>query len=83
MNAIVTLITAIFAYFDSINTPKNVVDKALELGLAGICCTDHECLSGHVDFDKLRQYAKDKDSSFKIGLGNEIYLVDERIPNLR
>ena len=83
MNAIVTLITAIFAYFDSINTPKSVVDKALELGLAGVCCTDHECLSGHVDFDKLRQYAKDKNSNFKIGLGNEIYLVDERIPNQR
>lgn len=83
MNVIVTLITAIFAYFDSINTPKGVVDKALELGLAGICCTDHECLSGHVDFDKLRQYAKDKDSNFKIGLGNEIYLVDERTTNQR
>ena len=83
MNAIVTLITAIFAYFDSINTPKSVVDKALELGLAGVCCTDHECLSGHVDFDKLRQYAKDKNSNFKIGLGNEIYLVDERVPNQR
>lgn len=83
MNAIVTLITAIFAYFDSINTPKSVVDKALELGLVGVCCTDHECLSGHVDFDKLRQYAKDKNSNFKIGLGNEIYLVDERVPNQR
>ena len=83
MNAIVTLITAIFAYFDSINTPKSVVDKALELGLAGVCCTDHECLSGHVDFDKLRQYAKDKNSNFKIGLGNEIYLIDERVPNQR
>lgn len=83
MNVIVILITAIFAYFDSINTPKGVVDKALELGLAGICCTDHECLSGHVDFDKLRQYAKDKDSNFKIGLGNEIYLVDERTTNQR
>ena len=83
MNVIVTLITAIFAYFDSINTPKSVVDKALELGLAGVCCTDHECLSGHVDFDKLRQYAKDKNSNFKIGLGNEIYLVDERVSNQR
>lgn len=83
MNVIVTLITAIFAYFDSINTPKGVIDKALELGLAGICCTDHECLSGHVDFDKLRQYAKDKNNNFKIGLGNEIYLVDERVTNQR
>ena len=83
MNVIATLITAIFAYFDSINTPKGVVDKALELGLAGICCTDHECLSGHVDFDKLRQYAKDKNSNFKIGLGNEIYLVDKRATNQR
>lgn len=63
---------------DCINTPKGIVDKALELGLAGICLTDHESLGGHVEMDKLRSYAKEKDPDFKIGLGNEIYLTDTR-----
>ena len=68
---------------DCINTPQGLVDRALELGLAGVCCTDHEALGAHVAFDKLREYAKEKDENFKIGLGNEIYLVDERISNQR
>ena len=62
---------------DSINTPKSLIDRAIELDLAGICCTDHESLSGHVDFDQLRDYAKEKKESFKIGYGNEIYLVSD------
>lgn len=65
---------------DCINKPKDLVDRAIELNLVGLCITDHEALGGHVQFDKLRQYAKDKKNGFKIGLGNEIYLVDERQP---
>lgn len=79
MNAIVILLIAIFAYFDCINQPKDIIDRALEIGLKGICCTDHESLGAHVTFDKLRSYAKEKDENFKIGLGNEIYLVNERV----
>ena len=66
---------------DCINQPKDLVDRALEIGLSGICCTDHEALGAHVTFDKLREYAKEKNPNFKIGLGNEIYLVDERVSN--
>ena len=66
---------------DSINTPKRLIDKAIELDLAGLCCTDHESLSGHVDFDQLRDYAKSKKEDFKIGYGNEIYLVSSRDKN--
>ena len=30
---------------DSINKPKELIDRAIELGLAGIAITDHEILS--------------------------------------
>ena len=33
---------------DSINHPKALIKKAIELGLSGIAITDHECLSAHV-----------------------------------
>lgn len=63
---------------DCINKPKDLIDKAIELGLSGIAITDHECLSGHV---KINQYAaeiKEKYPNFKVALGNEIYLTDTR-----
>lgn len=66
---------------DCINKPKDLIDRALEIGLAGLCITDHESLGGHIQFDKLRDYAKEKDKSFKIGLGNEIYLTNTRDKN--
>jgi len=66
---------------DCINKPKDLIDRALEIGLAGLCITDHESLGGHVQFDKLRDYAKEKNKSFKIGLGNEIYLTSTRDKN--
>jgi DNA polymerase-3 subunit alpha len=34
---------------DSINRPKALIDKAIELGLSGIAITDHECLSAHME----------------------------------
>lgn len=30
---------------DCINKPKNLINRAIELGLSGIAITDHECLS--------------------------------------
>ena len=39
---------------DCINQPKDIIDRAIEIGLAGVCCTDHESLGAHVTFDKLR-----------------------------
>ena len=41
---------------DCINRPKDLIDKAIELGLSGIAITDHECLSGHME---VNQYAKE------------------------
>lgn len=59
---------------DCINMPKNLVKYAKEIGLAGICITDHEALSCHVELSILQKEMPD----FKIGLGNEIYLVEKR-----
>lgn len=57
---------------DAINTPEKLIDYAMELGLPGIAITDHETLSSHI---KASRYVEDKD--FKLGFGNEIYLVDK------
>ena len=59
---------------DSINRPKDLVKKAIELGLSGIAITDHECLSSHVEINKIAKEYPD----FKIALGNEIYLTNTR-----
>ena len=66
---------------DCINTPRSLVDRAYELGLAGIAITDHESLSNAVDIDMLMEEYKEKDPSFKIARGNEIYLTDTRDSN--
>lgn len=58
---------------------ETLLDQAIELGYNGVCITDHEAVSGHVRF--LAHYKALKDAGkvpegFRIGLGNEIYLVD-------
>jgi DNA polymerase-3 subunit alpha len=63
---------------DCINRPKDLIDKAIELGLSGIAITDHECLSGHMEVNQYAQKIKEKYPDFVIALGNEVYLVDER-----
>lgn len=66
---------------DSINRPKDMILTAYKLGLSGICLTDHEALCGHVEFLQLEKSLKEKGEipeDFKIGLGNEIYLTDDR-----
>lgn len=64
---------------DSINKVKDYVTKAYEIGLGGVAVTDHECLSGHIKaiqaYEKIKE--KDKDTDFKLILGNEIYLVNK------
>ena len=65
---------------DCINKPKDLINKAKEIGLKGICVTDHECLSSAVELNELQQELIKQESDFKIGLGNEIYLCDTREP---
>ena len=64
---------------DCINRPKDLIYKAKELGLSGLCITDHECLSAHVEVNKIAADLQKTDPDFKIALGNEIYLVNERV----
>ena len=68
---------------DSINRPKDLILKANELSLKGICLTDHECLCGAVEWLKTEKELKAAGKippDFKCGIGNEIYLVDNRLP---
>lgn len=62
---------------DSIIKPKKLLDRAKELGLAGIALTDHEVLSNIPKlFDEIDNYPE-----LKIVAGNEIYLCETREPN--
>lgn len=65
---------------DCINKPKDLVDRAIEIGLKGICVTDHECLSSSIELNIYQKKIQEKYPDFKIGLGNEIYLCDTRNP---
>ena len=33
---------------DCIIKPKDLIDRAIQLGLSGVAITDHECLSAHM-----------------------------------
>lgn len=63
---------------DCINRPKDLINKAIELGLSGIAITDHECLSAHMEVNQYAKIIKETNPDFKIALGNEIYLTDTR-----
>ena len=63
---------------DCINRPKDLINKAIELGLSGIAITDHECLSAHMEVNQYAKEIKKKHPDFVIALGNEVYLVDKR-----
>ena len=66
---------------DSINRPKDLILTANKLGLKGICLTDHECLCGAVEWLQLEKQLKEEGAipqDFKCGIGNEIYLTDDR-----
>ena len=61
---------------DSINRPDKLIERAQGIGLAGIAITDHECLSSHIEVNMIAKKLKEND--FKVALGNEIYLTDDR-----
>lgn len=63
---------------DCINRPKDLINRAIELGLSGIAITDHESLSGHMEINQYAKEIKEKNPEFKIALGNEIYLCENR-----
>ena len=63
---------------DCINKPKDLVNRAIEIGLAGIAITDHESLSSHIELNKYQKDIQKENPEFKIALGNEIYLTETR-----
>lgn len=63
---------------DCINKPKKLINRAIELGLAGIAITDHEVLSAHPQVNFYQEEIEEKNPDFKIALGNEIYLTGTR-----
>ena len=65
---------------DCINRPKDLVNRAIELGLSGIAITDHETLAGHMELNLYQKEIQAKYPDFKIALGNEIYLCEDRHP---
>ena len=63
---------------DCINRPKDLVNRAIELGLKGIAITDHETLSSHMELNIYQKEIQETNPDFKIALGNEIYLTPNR-----
>lgn len=63
---------------DAINTPKELIDYAIEIGLSGICFSEHEHLGNSITINKLQNQYKEINPDFKIAHGNEIYLTDDR-----
>lgn len=63
---------------DSTNKVSELIEYGHECGLSGICITDHESLSAHIEaLDVLKKHKDDELwCNFKIGLGNEIYLCN-------
>lgn len=62
---------------DCIIKPSQLIDYAHEIGLNGVVISDHEILSAHVKAHRYFNENRDKfRDDFKIGYGDEIYLVD-------
>ena len=63
---------------DSINRIEKSVEYAIEIGLKGYCITDHGCVCGWIKANQMQKELDAKGIDFKIGLGEEGYLVDSR-----
>ena len=63
---------------DSINRIEKSVEYAIEIGLKGYCITDHGCVCGWIKANQMQKELDAKGIDFKIGLGEEGYLVDNR-----
>ena len=71
-----TYSNALLGFPDVICSVQDLIQRAYDLGLNGVCITEHEGISSHVQ--ALKYYnSMQKDRSFTLGLGNEIYLMDE------
>lgn len=72
---------ALLGFPDVINKLPDLIQRAYDIGLEGITITEHEGVSSHIK--ALDYYEKmEKDRSFTLALGNEVYLVTEEEDNL-
>ena len=65
---------------DCIIKEKDLITTADKLGYKGVVITDHETLSCHVKANKVYKKLKEEgtiNEQFKLGFGNEIYLIDD------
>ena len=67
-----------FRLLDSINKPKQLIDKAIEFGLSGITLTDHETVAGIPELFDYAEQIYSNHPDFKVAAGNEIYLTGSR-----
>ena len=63
---------------DCVNRAEYLINRAIELGLAGIAITDHDALCAHMEVNIYAQKIAEKYPNFKVALGNEIYLCPSR-----
>lgn len=64
---------------DSINRYNELIDYAIELGHDVIAFTEHETVSNAIKIEKYYKKIKENHPSFKVILGNEIYLCRDNL----
>lgn len=67
-----------FRIIDSINKPKDLINRAIELGLVGLAITDHETVAAAPEINLFAQEIQKVKPDFKVAIGNEIYLTNTR-----
>lgn len=61
---------------DTICRVSDLIQRAYDIGLNGVCLTEHEGISSHIQ--ALKYYnSMPRDRPFTLGLGNEIYLMEQ------
>lgn len=71
---------ASLGFADSINNIEKSLRYAIDIGLKGYVLSDHEILAGGATLIRCREKFQKEgliDDSFTIGLGNEIYLLED------
>jgi len=81
---------ALLGFADVVNHPSDLIQRAYDLGLKGLTITEHEGIASHIQalnyLEEARKPTKDKNGNevppkitrpFVLGLGNEIYLMEE------
>ena len=65
-----------FRIKDCTSKPEDLLDYSYEIGLSGLAITDHATISNHVRATRHIENNPEKFKDFKLGLGDEFYLLD-------